>query len=302
MILVTGGTGFIGGHLVEELVKNRKNVCCFVRRTSNINFLKKLNVKLIYGDLKNKKSIQKVFFSNKISSVIHLAAKVRGTNNESYETINVNGTRYLIEESKNYGIKRFVFFSSDDVLYGHKDLYTKSKAECERILSKSSLNYTILRPTTVYGIGDNKNIARLIKMVKKYPILPVLKDYKLQPVYVKDVVKSVVRILDSKKTENKIYNLPGKSLVSFEELVDSISKELGVKIIKIPLSMGSIKYFIKIYERLSNYPLLTFDQLVKFKECKKLDYTEAQKDFGYDPILLKDGIKFTMGDSQKVIS
>ena len=114
--VVTGGTGFIGGRLVEELVGNGYEVRCLVRDTSDVKALKELGADLVHGDLGNTDSLRKLPHGSDV--VFHLAAHVSdwGERNEFYR-YNVDATRTLLEASHKAGVKRFVHMSSSTVVW-----------------------------------------------------------------------------------------------------------------------------------------------------------------------------------------
>ena len=156
MILITGSTGFVGRNLINK-IPDKEKVKCLVRKSSNIKFLKEHDVQLIYGDITDKKSMDNALKDTDI--VIHLAALINGTKKQFYN-VNVEGTRNLIALCRKNKVKRIIALSSMAATRKHLDNYGKSKKESEDLIKDSGLNYTIFRPTMIYGKGSNsiKNI------------------------------------------------------------------------------------------------------------------------------------------------
>ena len=157
-VLVTGGSGFIGSHVVDALVKKKYNVTII-----DLNSPKRKDVKFVKGSILNKKLIQFLLKKNKL--VFHLAAisdinKVKNIPAMTVST-NVLGTTYLVEASRKAKVKRFVF-ASTYYSYGNAgNLYTTSKTASELIIENYNLlfglKYTILRYPTAYG-PRNRNV------------------------------------------------------------------------------------------------------------------------------------------------
>ena len=226
-ILITGAAGFIGRHLVTSL-QNQKNISLRVF-DQNQDLVKIFpTTESIIGDVGDKKKLKEAFLGNPPEAVVHLAAVIKSSKKEDYIKVNIQGTENLLRLTEIFGVKKFIFISTDYVLYNLPDWYSQSKRYCEKILQSSKSNFTIFRPSPVFGLGDNKNFATLISIVKKYPILPTIKC-QMEPVYVGDVVKMIIASLENSCPPRQVYNLPGGSLYDFREILTIISRLLGLK-------------------------------------------------------------------------
>src|SRR3989344_3021432 len=149
MIALTGATGFIGINLIEQL--GSKKIKCLVRKyTEKLN---KKNIEPVIGDLTDKNSVDT--FLNKAKILIHLAAVIDLANKKEYYKINVEGTKNLVDSCKKNKIKRIIFVSSMASTKDYLDDYGRSKRAAEVLIKKSGLDYTILRPSFVYGKNSN---------------------------------------------------------------------------------------------------------------------------------------------------
>lgn len=266
---ITGATGFLGRHLIPEI--------------------QKLDFTILKGDLNDKELLNKSL--KDVDTVIHLAALIKSKRKSSFYKVNVLGTQNLIEACVKTKVKNIIFTSSylADPFY-KKDPYGRSKFEGEKIIKKSGLNFIILRPTLIYGKSDDKNLAQLVKWIKKLPFVPVFGNgnYHLQPIYVKDVIKTINFILEKNIFNKKTYNLAGKPL-TYNEIINQICKKLNKKRIKIHLPVGLMKVLVRIYGKILPRPFITVEQINNLTHKKKVvDISKAKKDLDFNPAPLKN--------------
>ncbi len=298
MLFVTGITGFIGKYLIKRLLSDGHKLTCFVKDddAAGISFLKDFDVEVIHGDIRDAKSVRAAFDKcTGIQAVIHLAAIIKPGpgGDKEFIDVNVNGTTYVVQECEKRGIKRLVFYSTDFVIYDYHNIYGDSKADAEKVLKASRLDYTILRPTPVYGPGDDKNFNTLFDLIKKYPVVPSVSCI-MQPVHVKDVVEATLAVLNNKKTYRKEYNLAGGSKVSFSQIVRILSDEMGRKNFIIPVPNFLMRTAVRTYERIAPHPVVRDYQISKWMINKELSIEDNRNDFGYDPVEFEQGMRETM--------
>ncbi len=180
-ILVTGGAGYIGSHIVEDLIKKKYNVVIVDNLKTGYKKLINKKAKFYKNDILNKKIIRKIILKNEIDTIIHLAASINITDskkdNKLFYKNNVKGTSNLIESCKNTLIKNFIFSSSaaiyhssnkkvkENSLIKPKSIYGKTKLKGEKIIKKKlkkiNINYAILRYFNVVGASSSKKIGPL---------------------------------------------------------------------------------------------------------------------------------------------
>tara|TARA_Y100000590_G_scaffold446943_1_gene581435 strand:+ start:1806 stop:2774 length:969 start_codon:yes stop_codon:yes gene_type:complete len=179
-ILVTGGAGYIGSHIIELLIK--KNFKVFIIDNLSTGYKKLINKKAIFykASIHQDKLIRKIILKNNIESIIHLAAKLSVPESEkkpkTYYYNNVNGTQSLIKAAKNTSVKNFIF-SSTCAVYSNKiphvvetsstfpkSVYGLTKLKCEKLIKKNfKKNYAILRYFNVVGSSPSKKIGQINK-------------------------------------------------------------------------------------------------------------------------------------------
>jgi len=268
-ILITGSTGDVGKALTDYLIKQNYNVF-------GLTINKKKSDKEINGNLSDYYSLLNA--TKNIDIVIHLAGAIKG-NKKILKKVNVNGTQNLISACEKNKVKKIIFISSLDVKFNTS--YGISKLKAEEIIKNSKLDYVILRPSVLYGKKFTKGINSLIKIIKRFPLIPIFGSGNnlYQPLYIEDLILLIKQIIDRSKFNNKIYFVSGAEEISMNQLVDLIVFNLNKKIIKIHFP-GLLE---KIFLKSENYKL------------NKIENNELiKKDFDFNPIPIKMGLKKMM--------
>ncbi|RMF54900.1 SDR family NAD(P)-dependent oxidoreductase [Candidatus Woesearchaeota archaeon] len=277
-ILVTGGAGFIGSHVCDRLLSIGKRVICLDNLNSyyptkikirNIQHnLDNPNYSFLNIDITHKDQLEQVFQNNKISRIIHLAARagVRSSIEKPllYEDTNIKGTLNLLELSKKYSIKNFIFGSSSSV-YGNSTKvpfseedkvekpispYAASKKACELYCYTYShlykINVTCLRFFTVYGPRGRPDMAPYLftkwinegKPIKMFGDGTTRRDY----TFITDVVDGIIAALN-KPFKYEIINLGNSNTIKLRDFISIIEKHLGkkAKIRRYPIQPGDVK-------------------------------------------------------------
>ncbi|WP_313238100.1 SDR family oxidoreductase [Sporosarcina ureae] len=279
MILLTGATGFLGEFVLEELVQRGHQVTCFVRKTSNLDKIKQLNVSYVFGELDDYKSICNALKEK--DALINIAS------------LGFGHAPNIIRACKETGVKRSIFVSTTGIFTKLNPDSKGIRLAAEEQIEESNLDYTIIRPTMIYGTSKDRNMWRLVKYLKVFPILPILGTgmYLQQPVYVSDLAKAIVDSYEKDISINKAYNISGAEALTYNEVVDTTGKALGKKVVKIHIPMKLSYNLLKWYERISRKPKLKAEQVLRLNENKNFSYEDAEKDLGYSPLSFKDGIK-----------
>jgi len=255
-ILVTGGTGFLGRCLVEELVKGN-NVIVF-GRTAPDYMHKRLC--FVEGDILDPDSIEKI---RKVDVVYHLAASLDETDPEMAGT-NATGTKNIVEFCKKRKVKRLIYMSSAGVLgetlipasetfpYKPQTAYEKSKMKAEKIIRASRVPFTIIRASII--IGPNEIWAKIFKAAKKrYPIIGSGKNH-FHLTHINDAVNFLLLVKNNDKARNEIFHIATKDTPTYEQVYELICKELKTSMtekhisIRKALLMANLYYFMCVVE------------------------------------------------------
>jgi len=249
-VLLTGANGFVGSHIVEELLLNNYEVVCVVRKNSDLKWISNQNLIIKYGELYDKVFMKEAVASSDV--VIHCAGAVRAFDWSVYKKINVDITKNIIDSilESNQALKKFIFISSQAAMgpapEGRARLvsdsespvsdYGKSKLLAEKEVKKleGKIPYTILRPAAVYGPRD-KDIFTFFSLVNKHLAPKTLQKHIIQLVFVKDIAKIIVKSINTPISDNKIYYLSDGKEYSWKDVADTIAVSNGIKTVTLPL-------------------------------------------------------------------
>ena len=282
-ILLIGATGFTGKHILEKLIsfyQDTFNISLFVRckkklQTLNVD-LKTCNI--FYGDLNNPKSLGDALVNQDI--VIYVASLGFGHAKDVVRQIE------LVSPEK-------VIFTSTTGIFTKLNPTSKSiRLEAEKIIRESNLNYTIIRPTMIYGKKDDRNISRLINFIKKYPVIPVFGNglFLQQPIYVEDLANAILSAATTQKSNKKEYNISGKLPVTYRELINIIKNITNRNTINIyiPKSISLLVVYI-LRKLIPSFPIKE-EQILRLNENKNFNHTEAVDDLNFTPLTVEEGI------------
>lgn len=245
-VLVTGGTGFLGKRLVEKLIAAGNDVTVFAKKEDAE--LRQKSVKLVLGDMLNQSELASAFTT--VDIVYHLAANLDESDTRMYDE-NVNGTKNVIELSKNFHIKKIIFMGScgalgdikvarEDLPYNPRTKYEKSKAESEKLIINSGIPYTIIRAPVI--IGPNEIWRKIFEAAKNhYPIIGSGKNH-FHLAYIDDVVDLLFFVKDNAAAINQILHIAVKDSPTYEDVYRMICESLGVEMTKKHISVWLIKF------------------------------------------------------------
>ncbi len=255
--LVTGGTGFVGSHVADALVK-RGTVRCLVRPGSDTAHLQSIGAELVPGDLTDPAAVATA--ATGVDAVIHCAAKVGDWGEvEEFRRVNVGGLRALLDAVRGQPLTRFVQVSSLGVYaarhhYGtdeseplpdhHIDGYTQSKVECERLALDEYRAHgtpvTVVRPGFIYGPRDRTVLPRLAARLAKRDILYISRGkHALNTTCVGNLVDAILLALDKPAAVGEVFNITDGEFVSKKRFFEAIADGLAL-----PRPKGSIPLWL----------------------------------------------------------
>lgn len=289
-VLVTGAAGFVGSHLAPLLQNKGYKVTALVKNTQEKKQIKYQPSNVIVADLSAKGNWQKdVKYHNYI---IHLASQISSKNPLEFTKNNVLATKNLIASAKKGNVKRIILFSSASVSSIREDMYSKTKKKQEQYIANSKIDSVIIRPSMIYGPGDQKNIGWLINLVKRLPIIPLPGggSFGRQPVYINDICQIVLKMLTLKKPK-KIYEIHGLEYITLEQMVKTINEVFKLKKPVIPVPILLLKLSIKASEKIFPNPKFTSDQIESLISGEKFEGEKWWEAFDIIPTKFKDGVR-----------
>jgi uncharacterized protein YbjT (DUF2867 family) len=295
-VFVTGGTGFVGRAVVHAVRADTHIVRCLVRRGSERDLDGFESIERVEGDVLAPQTLEGGMTG--CDTVIHLVGIIRehpgrGT---TFERIHVTGTRNVLEAAARTGVTRIVHMSALGARAGARSRYHQTKWRAEEAVRASSLQWTIFRPSIIYGRGDSL-VTPLAKVVRRAPVVPVIGtgDTRLQPVPVEHVAEAFARAVDDPTTVGRTFEAGGPDPVTFNELLDAIGAVLGRRRVpKIHVPLGPATVATRVLERLPFFPLTT-DQLLMLEEDNTCDPAPFFQSFGLAPIPLATGLARLLG-------
>jgi nucleoside-diphosphate-sugar epimerase len=246
-VLITGATGFIGGHLAEACAARDWQVATLARPSSNTTALQRLGVHIECGDLTDPQAVRRAM--QEVDIVLHCAAKVGDWGPvEEYRKVNVEGLRGLLEACKGQALTRFVHMSSLGVYAArhhhgtdereplpqrHTDGYTQSKVEAEQLALRyhreGGVPVVVLRPGFVYGPGDRTVMPRIIENLRKGTVrYPGGGKGALNTIYIKNLVDAVSLALEKPEAVGQVYNLTDGEFVSKRRFIEAVADAMGL--------------------------------------------------------------------------
>ncbi len=279
-VFVTGATGFTGSRVVLLLLKSGYEVRCLYRASSDRSSLAGLNIEWALGDVSDSQSLTSAMQGS--DALVNIAS------------LGFGHADSIVSAAKNAGIQRAVFISTTAIFTQLNAGSKKVRVAAELAIETSGLKYTILRPTMIYGSPRDRNMWRLIRFMRVLPIVPIFGDgahaYLQQPIYVDDVAQAMVSCLSNDKTIGKSYNIAGKHALTYNDVVDTIAKQMNKRVWKIHVPSKPVVSLLRFLERIRLPFPIKAEQVLRLNENKDFSYAEAQKDFGFNPLSFEDGI------------
>lgn len=323
-MLITGGTGLLGGHLVERMAQQGHKVRALVRTTSDIEHLRTTGAEIIYGNVEDYGSL--VAAAQGMDVVIHAAARVLPGWGQwrDFQSCIVEGTENVLNASIAAGVKKFVYVSSGTVIGdaaigvekpadesapyldiekpSREMFYDCAKARAEQIVldyhKQGKISATVVRPCMVYGPRCRLLTDRIYTYVKIFPVLPGNAMAKTALVHVHDVADCVILAATSEKSWGQIYNISPEEVVTFRDFINSMAKATGKSEFKIVIPLGVVFASAAVMEmwgrliRSEDAPFLTRSDIKFVRDGMYIDSSKARKELGWQPkISIEEGCR-----------
>jgi uncharacterized protein YbjT (DUF2867 family) len=189
-------------------------------------------------------------------------------------------------------VRRAVFFSSTALFTTLSAASKRIRLEAEERLRRLAADWTILRPTMIYGDTGDRNLSRLIRFVARSPIVPLPGGGHglVQPVHVDDLGRAAVDALACSRSARREYNLPGAEAASLCELVLHVSELLGRRTLLLPLPLRPVAIAAGLWHTLGLPPRISAEQVLRLAEDKAFSFDAARTDWGYAPRGFREGL------------
>jgi len=282
---IFGASGFIGRHLIRSLTKKDFRIIAVTRSPYLNGHLKPLGnpgqIDLEKVNLFDEKGLRTLLKSSDI--VINLVGILYQSRRARFENIHEKFPDLLSKLCSEFNIEKLVHISALGINKKSKSKYIQSKLRGEKNILSNFKNSIILRPSIVFGPED-KFFNRFASLAEFLPALPLIgQDTKFQPIYVGDIAKCILTILEREEIDNHIYELGGPEIFTFKELLQILLKEIKKKRWLVPIGFTTAKFQAMIMQLMPK-PMLTVDQveILKYDNILSGDYPTL-KDLNIKP-------------------
>ncbi|MCL6568530.1 MAG: complex I NDUFA9 subunit family protein [Meiothermus silvanus] len=307
-VLIVGGTGFVGTHLTRCLLQKGHRVQVLSRQgTGSVS-----GARYIRGNAATGEGLAPAM--KDAEAVIYLVAIIRERGDQTFQQAIVEGTRNTLEAVRAARVRRYLHMSALGAARGTGSRYFEAKAEAEERVRDSGLDWTIFRPSLIFGEGDDFFAGVLRGLVQggsqnglwypPLPVIPLIGDghFPFRPVWVGDVSETFAQALEKPQTIGQTYELVGPQEYTFRELVLRVRDALGSRKPLLPIPIFLMDLALPLLSRIPGFPL-TLDQYRMLKVGNTAEPTAMRQVFDLEwrslemelPIILKKSAHLAAG-------
>jgi NADH dehydrogenase len=289
-IFIAGASGFVGGHLVNDLLSRGQRVRCLVRSEKKRALLSARGAEVVRGDITSPETVRGVLGPDDF--VVHLVGIIEEKGSATFRAVHVEGTSNLVAEARRAGVKHFFYQSALRADKNSWSGYLKTKGEAEEIVKQSGLNYTIFRPSLIIGPWDGFT-KKILDMLRLSPVIPIPGEgrAKFQPVYIKDWLACIKKVIDTPLSYLSTVDIGGPEHLTYREIVEALAESAGRKKPAFNIPMGLMKISTLFLEAVLSSPPVTSDQLRLLESDNICDIGTIEKNFGFRPMKLQEALK-----------
>jgi uncharacterized protein YbjT (DUF2867 family) len=278
-MLVTGGSGFLGGYVLREAARRGHAVAALARSEAAAASVAALGALPVAGDLDDQCSLAGAFAAVHCDVLVNLAS------------LGFGHASAIIASARGAGIRRAVFVSTTAVATTLPAPSRRVRLAAEEQISRSGVDWTILRPTMIYGDPGDRNLSRLLRVLRRAPLLPVPAGRHLQqPVHAADVADAVITAAERPAAASQIYNVAGPEPLTFGELLHTCAMAISSRTRFVPVPLPPVVAAARGYEFLSARPRIRVEQILRLAEDKAFPIDTASRDLDYAPRPFAQGI------------
>jgi len=271
MLLITGGTGFIGSRFAQKLIQSDHAVRILLRpQKTNPRLPRNISMEIAVSSLQDMRSLRAAL--KNVKTVFHFATAEHHLPVADYESVDIQGTKNLIEASRDAGVERMLFISR--VGAEKKSFYPvlKAKALAEEAVRNSGIPFSIFRLTEVFGNNDHFTNPIQAAIMHSPLLLPIPGDGKmnLQPLWIEDLLTCLMLVYDEGIFENRTYELGGGEYYSFSSILKLIMTRMRKRRVIVPVSPAYLRlYNLWFKQYKDSFPLSTLwlDLLAVDRTC-----------------------------------
>jgi NADH dehydrogenase len=281
-VFITGGSGFVGRAIIHQLLISGHSVRALIRQPAALFHFS--NVETVVGDTTQPETLEKQLSG--CHAVIHLVGIIREFPGRgiTFDQLHIASTHNVLRAAAEQGINRYLQMSANGSREDGLTDYHRTKWEAEKLVRQSKLDWTIFRPSLIFGQHD-QFVNMLAQLIRKLPLVPVMGDgqYQLQPVSISDIAKSFAIALNKPETIGRSYSCCGPQTFSYNQILDLIAQALGKSAgsRKIHQPLWLMKPLVAALQSIPQFPI-TSDQLQMLLEGNVCTNNSWQNDFSLE--------------------
>ena len=296
-VFLTGATGFVGQEILPRLQQEQHSVRILARKPGSRRVRRlqeKHEAEVHFGDVTEPASLEGALIG--MDAILHLVGIISQAGQSTFENVHVRGTQHLVAAAQKAGVRRFIHMSALGTRPNAASRYHQTKWAAEEILRHSGLDYTIFRPSLIFGPKDH--FVNLFAAISRFsPIVPIMGSgcSRFQPVAIEAVASAFAGSVTEPRSVNRALDLCGSETLTFNQIVDTILTTLDRRRLKLHLPLGIARMQATllewIYPNLMNRaPPLNRDQLIMLEEGNTGAGWEANELFRLPEIRFRNGI------------
>lgn len=279
-LMVTGGSGFLGGYVLREAARRGHVIVALARSDAAAGVVTALGALPVRGDLDDALSLAEAFAAERCDVLVNLAS------------LGFGHAPAIVAAAEQAGLGRAVFVSTTAVTTSLPASSKRVRLAAEEQIRASGLDWTILRPTMIYGDPGDRNLSRLLPLLRRAPVLPVPGASHLQqPVHAADVADAVLAAAERPAATGHVYDIAGPEPLTFTELLRTAALAVASRTRFVPFPLSPVVAAARGYELFSKNPRIRVEQLRRLAEDKAFAIDDAVRDLGYAPRSFADGIR-----------
>ena len=303
-VLVTGATGFLGRRVVTKLLEHNYPVRCLVHSPGRERIFPPEAVDVYYGDIADANALTSA--CRGVQQIVHLVAVIRERGSRSFDAVNRAGVANLVAAAQAAGGgQHFIQVSAVGAANDPTYRYLFSKWQGERAVADSGLPYTILRPSLIFGAGD-EFLNSLAALVRLFPLVPVAASgrNRLQPIHVDDVAQCIALTLGRQDLRGRAVDIGGPEQISYNDIVRTVARAMGKRRGRLHIPLWLMRLNVAAMQVVMRHPPLTTEMLKMLRVRNVAEVGTVAETFGFAPRRLAGNIDFvrqvTFKDALKI--
>jgi uncharacterized protein YbjT (DUF2867 family) len=280
-LLITGGSGFLGGYVLREAARRGHEAVALARSPVAARVVAGHGAQPLAGNLDEAGELPDVFAAAHCDALVNLAS------------LGFGHAPAIITAARQAGLGRAVFVSTTAVATRLPAPSKRIRLAAEQQIRQSPLQWTILRPTMIYGAAGDRNLSRLLALLTRTKLLPVPGGgrHLQQPVHVADVADAVLTAAERPAASGVTYDVAGPEPLTFTELLRTCARAVASRARFVPVPLSPVIALASGFERISRHPPIRAEQLRRLAEDKAFAIDSAVRGLGYAPRPFADGIR-----------